>query len=212
MTTSSSIPQHTVVLGSYTNTYPCYQSIEAGGTTITVPYLWSGKYETTKVFTKGYMAHAAWEISWAASDIATMYPTPPSLDSDQYIPTWVPGQSLTPPPEATHREHNPVAKENKFLQIGIPIIVIAAVAGCVWCCIAIKRADRREAPQRAQWRLDHRTSIFRSQNPTGTVHDPTSAIQDPTSTVQDPTSTVHNPTSNSPEGAPVGIVASGALR
>jgi hypothetical protein len=141
------------------------------------------------VFT-GYMAHAAWEISWAASDTATMYPRPPSLDSDQYIPTWVPGQSLTPPPEPTHQnEHRPYATYYKLLEIGLPIICITILAGCIWCCVAMRRASRREAPQRAQWRLDHPTSIFRSQNPT---------------------STVHNATSNSPEGAPVGTVASGA--
>ncbi|KAJ5165024.1 uncharacterized protein N7500_006854 [Penicillium coprophilum] len=171
-------------------TAPCYRYIDAGWTSTTVT-VWSTGTKTTKVFSEGYMAHAAWEISWAASDTASMSPTPPSLDSGEYFSTWVPGQALiTPTPEPTkHQTDKSLTKLLNFYMIGLPLIGVAVIACGIWCCCMVRRAKRRETFQLEQWRLEHPTSISQTaQNPSRTPDDP----------------------SKSPGGALVGAVASGA--
>ncbi|KAJ5867697.1 hypothetical protein N7534_002250 [Penicillium rubens] len=140
---------------------PCYQYVHAGSTSITVSMSPSGT-ETTKIFTEGYIAHAAWGISWAASDTASMSPALPLLDSEQYIPTWVPGQSVTAPSEPKSQNDSALTALGYLLMVGLPLIGVAIIACAVWCCFTIRRARRREAPQLEQWRLEHPTSIFRT--------------------------------------------------
>ncbi|KAJ5836481.1 hypothetical protein N7447_002507 [Penicillium robsamsonii] len=132
-------------------TAPYYRYTEAGWTSTTVT-IWSTGTKTTKVFTEGYMAHAVWEISWAASDTVSMSPTLPPLDSGEYFSTWVLGQSLTMPSlEPTKDQNDPTLTTlGYFLMVGLPLIGVEIIACSVWCCFTIRRANRREAAQLKQ--------------------------------------------------------------
>ncbi|KAJ5788645.1 hypothetical protein N7457_003635 [Penicillium paradoxum] len=140
---------------------PCYQYIEAGATRITIPIESSGT-GTTRVFKKGYMAHEAWAISWAAENTAGMSPALPALDSVHDIATWVPGQSVTSFPQPKSQNDSVLVGLGKFYYIGLPLICVAALAGGICCCITVRRSKRREAAKLEQWRLEHPTGMFRT--------------------------------------------------
>ncbi|KAJ5475946.1 hypothetical protein N7475_001675 [Penicillium sp. IBT 31633x] len=140
---------------------PCYYYIDPGWTTVTVSKSASGT-KTRRYLTEVYMVHAAWAISWAASDTASMSPSLPPLDSKQFIPTWVPGQSLTTPPEPKRQTDRALTQLGYIYMVGLPLIGAAVIACGVWCCFTVRRARRREAPRLEQWRLEHPTSIFKT--------------------------------------------------
>jgi hypothetical protein len=131
-------------------TKPCYRSVAPGATIPVTAQIVSDETSlTTRTFASGVQVHQAWHVSWAASDTNTLSPSLPDLTSSMLVPTWVPGQSI--PPGAYDRASkndetalNGLGQVTLFLEIGIPLIAIALIAGCGWCCWARKRSRRRK--------------------------------------------------------------------
>ncbi|KAG2027134.1 hypothetical protein GB937_000872 [Aspergillus fischeri] len=127
----------------------CYRTLTPGETTITGTL--SHGEGAQVLFTDGIQVHQAWAISWAGSDTATMSPSLPLLTNSMIVPTWVPGEII--PPGRYDRGYEgsdmpgwePILR---FIMIGVPIIGVALLAACVWCCIWRWRVRREERQQR----------------------------------------------------------------
>ncbi|KAH8659816.1 hypothetical protein BX600DRAFT_551376 [Xylariales sp. PMI_506] len=98
--------------------------------------------------TGGFRVHTAWHISWGPSDTATLTPSPPPLPScaTSALSIWVPGasvnSSLLGSPCSSVEEHWSSSQTSGFLfmAIGIPIIVLALLCGCLGCwCRQLRR-------------------------------------------------------------------------
>lgn len=77
----------------------------------------------------------AWHISWQTTDLPTLSPRPPTLDSDERFTQWVPGTDLKEQP----RDNWAVGLSSGafyFLVIGIPLLVVTAVVACIFGCRA----------------------------------------------------------------------------
>lgn len=105
---------------------------------------------TPVAYPNGMQIHNAWHISWNSSDIKFLSPTPPALDCSQYIPTWVPGQSVAETscsnPDDTSLYPAPVLW---FLAVGIPLITVALIAACCTLCFRHRRKERKARESRA---------------------------------------------------------------
>lgn len=80
----------------------------------------------------------AWHISWQTTDVATLSPQPPTLEAGEIIPSWVPGSALDRP----IRDNWGVGMSPSlfwFLVVGIPLIVVALIAGCCTYCFCLRR-------------------------------------------------------------------------
>jgi hypothetical protein len=125
---------------------PCYRQVDNGVTTI-IGTLSHGA-GSTRLFTGGIQMHQAWHVSWAASDTSTLSPSLPELTSSKFIPTWVPGETVPPGKydrqDGSQNELKGLEGVVWFLEIGIPLIVLALIGSCVWCYIARRRSKRKQ--------------------------------------------------------------------
>jgi hypothetical protein len=91
--------------------------------------------------------HDAWHVTWRSVDTSTLSPSLPTLTSSKFLTSWVPGQTVAPGEgdraarESTDDEAISGAKWFAF--IGVPILVVAVIAGFVWCRIAGRRIKRQ---------------------------------------------------------------------
>ncbi|KAJ6787952.1 hypothetical protein PWT90_11052 [Aphanocladium album] len=133
------------------NSYVCAQSINITSTVRT-----SGGHTT---YTSAFRIHAAWPISWKASDVPTLTPTPPPLQStctNVAFETWVPTSSPLPTRQVgffcreayQHLNNHDVNTSGwrgtfYFLVIGLPLILIAILLCIGWHFIRRRRRRQR---------------------------------------------------------------------
>ena len=106
---------------------------------------------STRVFTGGFQAHEAWQISWEAADRSTLTPSLPDLTSNKQVPTWTAGETIPTgkyDPETGEGNDMPGSgRVIQFAMIGVPIIWVAIIALIVWLIIRHKRTTNRRALQ-----------------------------------------------------------------
>ena len=141
------------------NGVQCIRSISDGGAIATV---WSsgvisgsGSALTTGSDTT-VMLHDAWWVEWAASDRSTLTPSIPDLTSFMLVPTWTPGESI---PNGKYDRRDPSDDSWSFQDqepglfwfsiVGVPVLFVACVSPCVWCCVRkCKKTRRKKAAAR----------------------------------------------------------------
>lgn len=136
-------------------TKPCYRQIKDGDTSI-IGTLSYGE-GSTRLFTGGFQAHEAWQISWEAADRSTLTPSLPDLTSRKHVPTWTAGETIPSgkhDPETGQGNDMPGSgRVIQFAMIGVPIIGVAIIALCVWLIIRHKLKKKRALKQ-ASGQLD----------------------------------------------------------
>ncbi|KAK4100218.1 hypothetical protein N658DRAFT_497447 [Parathielavia hyrcaniae] len=122
----------------------------------------------------GFRVHNAWHISWEASDIPSLSPTPPPFATcitSPVIRSWVPGATVEPDaflvPEGvecndgTSRWSKAQTASFFFLIVGLPTIILAIVVTCLVVCCCRRRRRVREGRERegGPWRLVAKADI-----------------------------------------------------
>ena len=136
------------------NGVQCIRSISSGEAVATV---WSSGTSTGagSALTTGsdttVMLHDPWWIAWAASDRSILIPILPDLTNSMLIPTWTPGESI-----ANGKYDRGDLSDDSwifqrkypglfwFLVVGVPILFVACVSSCVWCCVRNCKKTRRK--------------------------------------------------------------------
>ncbi|KAL3440396.1 hypothetical protein BJX65DRAFT_314816 [Aspergillus insuetus] len=111
----------------------------------------------TNPFPHGLRVHNAWHITWEASDVPSLSPSPPDLGSctTLALATWVPGtpvdaESLacgTTNDGASHSSNSDTALF-RFLVIGIPVIAVVVLG--VGAVVFWRRRRRRKGEEQYQ--------------------------------------------------------------
>jgi len=89
----------------------------------------------------------AWLVTWDASDRSTLTPMLPDLTNFMSVPTWTPGEII---PKGKYDPHRQEAGSfiatslYMFICIGIPLLSVAFISPCVWCCVSSRRKNRRQ--------------------------------------------------------------------
>lgn len=83
----------------------------------------------TRTVTDGWVMHDAWHISWKSFDTSTLSPSLPTLTSDKFLMTWMPGQTVAagegdmqtkdPKPDPT------IVGAMCLGMVGVPVITVA---------------------------------------------------------------------------------------
>ncbi|KAM3512961.1 hypothetical protein MY11210_003361 [Beauveria gryllotalpidicola] len=84
-------------------------------------------------------------VSWHAADGSALTPRPPDIPVYSFVPSWVPGQSVTVYDKVRYDDSprsNRLATGVFAAVIAVPIVVFLAILGCCICCFRIRR--RRE--------------------------------------------------------------------
>ncbi|KAK4120427.1 hypothetical protein N657DRAFT_161697 [Parathielavia appendiculata] len=118
--------------------------------------------------------HNAWHISWDASDISSLSPTPPPFapcTTSPVIRSWVPGATVEPNaffvPGGACEWNDGTSRWSKgetigmwFLMVGVPIIGLAILATCLGCWCRRRRRRVRDGRETGTslWRLESRQS------------------------------------------------------
>ncbi|KAK1995690.1 hypothetical protein LX36DRAFT_712954 [Colletotrichum falcatum] len=114
-----------------------------------VRYGWVTRYDSAasvKTSSQTIMVHEGWEVTWAASDTATLTPKLPTLTSYMVVPVWTPGEHIPDgqydptPPSGSHWIEGSALW---FLIIGMPIIGALMIGSCIWCCVRSCKKKRR---------------------------------------------------------------------
>ena len=164
-------------------TQPCYRKVDAGGTTVTGTL--SHGEGSTLLFTYGIQMHEAWQITWAASDTSTLSPPPPEISMGGVASMWVPGEplpALTPTgiylPSSTQTDTHGTSDRDiwaplmRFLMIGLPIILVAIIGGCVTCIVRGNSRERRIRLRKLENAIRETEAMeFNTVPPAGDVND-----------------------------------------
>lgn len=96
-------------------------------------------------FPNGMQIHNAYQISWDATDKATLSLTPPKFDDgcSATLDEWVPGASVGSLPCNNRSEAKSWNGLLLFLEAGIPIIVVVLIASCGGFCFHKSRKRKR---------------------------------------------------------------------
>jgi len=90
----------------------------------------------------------AWHISWQATDMPSLSPQPPALDGERIV-QWTPGSE----PQTERRDNWGGGISSSlflFLVMGIPLLIVAAVAACLFpACRARSRARAAKRRQKS---------------------------------------------------------------
>ncbi|KAL2842584.1 hypothetical protein BJX68DRAFT_270523 [Aspergillus pseudodeflectus] len=109
---------------------------------------------TANPFPDGLRVHEAWHITWEASDVSTLSPSPPDLGSCTTValPSWVPGEPVDSDSLACRSTNNGASHSSdsdtalfRFLVIGIP--VIGATVVCIGAVVCWRRRRKRKREQ-----------------------------------------------------------------
>ncbi|KAK2035411.1 hypothetical protein LX32DRAFT_688714 [Colletotrichum zoysiae] len=126
-----------------------YGDVTLLGSRNCVKYGWVTEYDSAaSVQTSRHTAivHEAWEVTWAASDTATLTPKLPTLTSYMVVPTWTPGEYIPDGYYDPKPQDHLVTIDEKalwFLIIGMPIIGALMIGSCIWCCVRSCKKKRR---------------------------------------------------------------------
>ena len=97
----------------------------------------------------GTMAHAAWAITWQASDQARLTPAPPTLTGGTTaIASWDGKATSFPTTTDSPREHDLDGLQDvaMFVYIGLPLISLFLIGCCAWCCVHRWKDGKRRTP------------------------------------------------------------------
>ncbi|KAK4460476.1 hypothetical protein QBC42DRAFT_332384 [Cladorrhinum samala] len=109
-----------------------------------------------QMFTAGVQMHQPYQIAWQSSDVPFMSPRPPPrVCSGDAIPSWAPGDENSGFYYCNEPQNDLKGLEGVmwFVMVGLPLIAIAAMGCCVWCCCASRRhrrLDKEEARVRRE--------------------------------------------------------------
>ncbi|RKU41818.1 hypothetical protein DL546_003840 [Coniochaeta pulveracea] len=94
-----------------------------------------------------FRVHNAWHISWAATDISSLSPIPPSFSTCgvlPVIPSWAPGATVEPVKCHTPDEGGlPSGPGFMFVLIGLPVGGFLVLVAICWLCFRQCRRRRR---------------------------------------------------------------------
>lgn len=148
----------------YTSKGVCYRALAEDKTqveqvvtvvdsTITTTTTVTSTLDRVQRFTAGVQMHQPYQVAWQSSDVPVMSPRPPrSVCSGDAIPTWVPGGDVSYCNEPQN-DLKGLAGVVWFAMVGVPLIALAAMGCCIWCCCAHrrhKRLDKEEARVRRE--------------------------------------------------------------
>ncbi|ORY15482.1 hypothetical protein BCR34DRAFT_178637 [Clohesyomyces aquaticus] len=109
------------------------------------------------IFHSAVQVHNPYQISWDATDKATLSPTPPDFTygCTATLRTWIPGESVGSLP--CNNKHDNLNIGNTglffFVVIGVPIIAVVLIATC--CGIYCRKARRIRRGRDEQRRTVH---------------------------------------------------------
>ncbi|KAK4163838.1 hypothetical protein QBC43DRAFT_54378 [Cladorrhinum sp. PSN259] len=114
----------------------------------------SPNYDFDAFLPAGIRMHPAYHIAWQASDASTLSPAPPATVCTMgTIDKWVPGKKA----KKCHESESGLgglASVMWFVMVGIPLLALFTIGGCVWCCCAHKRHKRLDAKEAARSRAE----------------------------------------------------------
>ncbi|KAK3307393.1 uncharacterized protein B0T15DRAFT_177091 [Chaetomium strumarium] len=125
---------------------PCIRTFDPGDS-MTITVRESHRDGPARTITEGLLMHDAWHISWRSVDTSTLSPLLPTLTSNKFLTSWVPGQTVAPGEgdraAKASADDEAISGAKWFAFIGVPILVAAIIAGVVWCRIAGRRIKRQ---------------------------------------------------------------------
>ena len=103
--------------------------------------------------------HNAYQVSWRPSDTATLTPQPPAITCG-LTDSWVPGSPATSSPCPVYKSDSYIpGTALAFLAIGLPIIFVFVVIGCVSTCCYYSRKNRHERRERARAAMEQNAAV-----------------------------------------------------
>ncbi|CEL10865.1 hypothetical protein ASPCAL13973 [Aspergillus calidoustus] len=112
---------------------------------------------TENPFPDGLRVHEAWHITWKASDVSILSPSPPDLGSctSVALATWVPGEPVDSDSLSCRSTNSGVSHGSdsdtalfRFLVIGIPVIGVVVVGVGAVVCWRRRKKRKREHDMR----------------------------------------------------------------
>ncbi|KAK2787992.1 hypothetical protein FQN52_006998 [Onygenales sp. PD_12] len=137
---------------------PCTRFFKDGETTIS----YTDSDSSTGVFTGGMQIHEAWRVTWHDEDTSTLSPPLPSLDGTTIVQSWVPGQTLPPPPRT---EHGPdIMWVLYVVTIPVPIIGLTVIGLIIWCLVRRHKRKKRERREEQEEREAHELTAIEPES------------------------------------------------
>jgi hypothetical protein len=132
-------PRQMTVLASITE--PCYREIVSETRIV-------DNAGSTHLIARGIQVHQPWHVSWKESETDDLPLSLPALTSSMWVPTWVPGKPIPSGWYQGNGRNSTSLGDMEgviwFLIIGVPMISLALIGSCVWCCVHNSRVRRRE--------------------------------------------------------------------